>query len=194
VSGVLHPVGPERPTVYWLRRGVVIVIVAALVLLLVHAFAGGSPSHPAGGAGTHPSASPSPSGSAGIPRCTTDDLSVTLSTDKREYSGGESATFTGTFRNTSGSPCRLHSTVASRVWTVTSGEDTVWTTAGCSPTGSTTAKKLSGDRTATVSITWDGHRNDSSCTAGSVALPGTYVLKATFGGVKGAPAVFHVVS
>jgi hypothetical protein len=198
VSSVLSPVGPERPTVYWLRRVVVIIILLALVLLLAHACGGGS-AKPAADArpGVVNSTSPQPSDSASAPatpRCTHAELSVSLATDSSTYAVGRKPKFTATFRNISGATCRLVSTVASRTWTVTSGPVTNWTSAGCHLPGSATRAKLASTRTATVSITWDAHRNDSSCTVGSAALPGTYVLRGTFGGLTATPAVFHVVS
>jgi hypothetical protein len=198
VSSVLSPVGPERPAVYWLRRVVVIVIVAALVLLVAHACSGSSPK-PAADArpGVVNTTSPQPSDSASppaTPRCTPADLKVVLATDSSTYPLGRKPTFTATFSNKSGTTCRLVSPVASRTWTVTSGPVTNWTTAGCHLTGSPTRARLAPTRTATVSISWDAHRNDSSCTIGSAALPGTYVLRGTFDGVTAQPAVFHVVS
>lgn len=196
---MLSPVGPKRPGVYWLRRIVIIVIVAALVLLVAHACSGGSAKQPA--ADPHPGAvastSPQPSDSASAPataKCTPADLSVSLATDDSTYPLGQQPKFTATFRNISETTCRLVSTVASRKWTVTSGPVTTWTTAGCHLTGSPTKARLDTTGTATVSITWNAHRNDSSCTTGSAALPGTYVVRGTFGGVTAQPAVFHVVS
>jgi hypothetical protein len=182
VSSLLSPVGPERPAVYWLRRIVVIVILVALVLLVAHACSGGS-TKPAADArrGVVSSTSPQPSGSSSppaTPRCTPADLSVSLATDSSTYPVGWKPKFT----------------VASRKWTVTSGPVTTWTTAGCHLTGSPMKARLASTRTATVSITWDAHRNDSSCAIGSAALPGTYVLRGTFDGVTAAPAVFHVAS
>jgi hypothetical protein len=199
VSSVLSPVGPERPTVYWLRRVVVVVIVAAVVLLVAHACSGGSTKAPAADArpGAVNNTSPQPSNSASppaTPRCTPADLSVSLATDSSTYPLGRKPKFTATFRNISGATCRLVSTVASRKWTVTSGPVTTWSSAGCHLTGSAEKAMLASTRTATVSITWDAHRNDSSCTLGSAALPGTYVARGTFGSVTAQPAVFHVVS
>jgi hypothetical protein len=195
---VLRPVGPERQGVYWFRRGVIIVVLLALVVLVVHELAGGSSGPKAGATPDGHSSSPSPTTSstaaAATPRCTPAQLAVALSTDKPQYASGESATFTGTFRNTSGTPCRLHSTPKSRVWTVTSGSVTTWTTSGCSLTGKPKKATLSATSRATVSITWDAHRNDSSCTSGATASPGTYVLRGTFDGVAAKPVVFHVFS
>jgi hypothetical protein len=198
VSTVLSPVGPERPTIYWLRRGVIIVILLALVLLVAHACSGGKAATPAAAAHHHTASSPSPQPSAsapatGTPRCTAADLSASLTTDRPSYTSGQEPKFTGTFHNTSAAACRLVSDVASRKWTVTSGHDTIWSTAGCQHTGSPTKAKLTPTGKATVSISWDGHRNDPSCTVGSTALPGTYVLRATFGAVTATPVVFHVV-
>jgi hypothetical protein len=197
VSSVLSPVGPEPRTVYWLRRSILVIIVVAVVLLVAHACSGGSPSKPASGHATKPAVSPQPSGSpsaAATPRCTPAELTATLSTDASTYPLGRDPKFTATFRNTSGTLCRLVSTVASRSWTVTSGPVTNWTSAGCHLTGAPIRAKLAGAKTVSVSISWDAHRNDSSCTAGSAALAGTYVLRATLGGVVGKPAVFHLAS
>jgi hypothetical protein len=198
VSSVLSPVGPERPTVYWLRRGVIIVILLALVLLVAHACAGGSATTPAAGshhATSSPSPQPSASPSATRPsRCTATDLSVSLATDSSTYSLGKEPTFTATFRNGSGTTCRLFLSVASRQWTVTSGTATTWTTTGCHLTGKPARALLTSTSTASVSISWDAHRNDSSCTVGAAALAGTYVLRGTFEGVTAKPAVFHLVS
>jgi hypothetical protein len=200
VSSVLSPVGPERPTVYWLRRSVIVIIVIAIVLLVAHACSGGSAKRPAAGA-AHPgvanTTSPQPSDSASppaTPRCTAADLSVSLATDSSTYPLGREPKFTATFRNTSGTTCRLDSSAAGRTWTVTSGPVTTWTTAGCHLTGKPTRAKLTSTSTASVSISWDAHRNDSTCTVGSAALAGTYVVRATFGGVTAKPAIFHLVS
>ena len=196
VSSVLRPVGPERPGVYWLRRSVIVVVLLAVIAVVVHVLAGGSSGPKAGAApdGTAGSPTPSTSTTSSTPECTAAALSVTLTTDKQQYASGESATFTGTFRNDSDTPCRLRSTVKSRVWTVTSGPATTWTTSGCSLTGKPKKATLTATRKATVSISWDAHRNDASCTTGPVASPGTYVLRGTFDGVTAKPAVFHVVS
>jgi hypothetical protein len=197
VSTVLSPVGPERPTVYWLRRGVILIIVVALVLLVAHACGGGSPSKPAAGHTAKPAVSPQPtttSSAPSTPRCTPGDLSVSLSTNSSTYSLGKQPTFSATFRDVSGSPCRLFLSVASRQWTVTSGTATTWTTAGCHLTGKPARAFMTSSSTASVSISWDAHRNDSSCTVGAAALAGTYVLRGTFDGVTAKPAVFHLVS
>jgi hypothetical protein len=197
VSSVLSPVGPEPRTVYWLRRSILIIIAVAVVLLLAHACSGGSPSKRPAGHAAKPVVTPQPSTSspaAATPRCTPAELSAKLSTDASTYPLGRDPKFTATIRNDSGTTCRLVSTVASRKWTVTSGPITTWTTAGCHLTGTTTRAKLTATKTVTVSISWDAHRNDSSCTVGSAALAGTYVLRATLDGVVGTPAIFHLTS
>jgi hypothetical protein len=197
VSSVLSPVGPEPRAVYWLRRIVILVILVALVLLAAHACSGGSPSKPAAHKAAKPVVSPTPSSSPSVPatpRCTPTDLSAALSTDSSTYSLGKEPTFTVTFRNGSGTPCRLVLSVASRQWTVTSGTATTWTTAGCHLTGKSAKAFMTSTSTASVSISWDAHRNDSSCTVGAAALAGTYVLRGTFDGVTAKPAVFHLVS
>ncbi len=194
---MLRPVGPERQGVYWFRRGIIIVVLLALVVLVIHELAGGSSGPNAGATAGGPTGSPTPSTSTSAstpPSCTAAQLSIALSTDKDQYASGQQATFTGTFTNTSGTPCRLHSTVKSRVWTVTSGSATTWTTSGCKLTGKPKKATLTGTSRATVSISWNGHHNDSSCTTGATALPGTYVVRGTFDGVAAKPAVFHVVS
>jgi hypothetical protein len=196
VSSLLHPVGPQPRAVYWLRRVVILVILVAAVLLLAHACSGGSPANPGARDVAKAAGSPRPSGqasAAAVPRCRPADLSASLATDRSTYGSGQQPRFTATFHNVSGATCRLVSTAATRSWTVTSGTDTVWSSSGCH-LGSRTRTRLTATGTATVSIRWDAHRNDASCTPGAAALPGTYVVRATFGGVIATPAVFHLTS
>lgn len=192
MASVLHPVGPNPPRVYWVRRAVLVAILLVLTFAIVKACSGGS-GKPSGSPSPHDSPTPTATHQAAAP-CDASVLTLTLSTDSPTYVAGQTPKFTGVFSNPTGTACKLTSTPSKEHWTVTSGSDTIWTTKGC-PIG--TAVKhvtIKAGGTFTKSIFWDGHRQDPQCAQGPVALPGTYVLNAKLNGVKGTPAVFHITS
>jgi len=198
VSTVLWPVGPHEPRVYWIRRGVFLVVIVAIIVLVVSLLSGGGSNKPTSG----PHSSPSPSTSTSSPpvtppavaACNPSVVTLVLSTSASGYTSGESATLIGAFSNPSTTPCRLTSTPSDETWTITSGSDHIWTTKGCASTLPAKTIKIKAGGTKSIQMVWDGHRLNSGCTAGSAALPGEYVLHATLDGVKGKPAVFHVTS
>jgi hypothetical protein len=198
VSTVLRPVGPHDARVYWLRRAVVIVVIAVVVVLLVTTLSGGSGKPAAAGPKPNPSKTSSSSPPATPPAvlaCNLTTLKLVLSTSSDTYTSGQAPTLTGVFTNPGTAPCTLDITPAHETWRVTSGADQIWTTKGCSrSTNKGTAVKIKAGGTKTVSTVWDGRRLDPGCTAGTVALPGTYHLHATLDGVKGQPATFHITS
>jgi hypothetical protein len=195
MSSLLFPVGPLPPRVYWIRR----LVVLGLPLVLIAAIAascsgGGSPS--AGAAGGHgptstPASSHSPSANAA---CVAGELSATLTTSAPGdiYQVGQSPVFIATITNVSASPCQFTSNPANEIWTVITGADKFWTTAGC-PAADTSAstKSLAPGASQKITITWDGKRLDPGCTHGSPAQPGTYRLHARLDGVPAKQVIFH---
>jgi hypothetical protein len=199
VSTVLRPVGPHDARVYWLRRAVVLALIAVIVIVLVTALSGGSGKPAAAGPKSTPKPSTStstpPSSTAAVAACNLTDLKLVLSTSSDLYKSGQQATLNGVFTNPGTTPCTLDVTPAHETWTVTSGADHIWTTQGCNTsTAKASSLKIKAGGTKTVSTVWDGRRLDPDCTAGTAALPGTYHLHATLDGVKGESATFHITS
>ncbi len=193
MSSLLHPVGHLPASVYWVRRGIALLLLLVLVFVLVRMFGGGDPEPAASSAplsspyssapATVVSPSPGSVGSAGRTRSTTsattagptDVPTSQLSTSRRD---GCAAVVDAT---------RL-------VVTVTSGKDRIWTTAHCLTAIPKATLALSPGKASTTTITWDGHRSAAKCPKTTpVAKPGTYVVQATYDGNASTPQAFYLV-
>jgi cytoskeletal protein RodZ len=191
MSTVLRPVGPLPPRIYWIRRGVMLLVIFIVILVVALSCSGG-------GGGATPSAGPTTTpkttASSQPTQCTAASLKLTLSTDQTTYSIGSPATFTGTFTNTSTTPCTMTLSPANETWTVTSGTPTIWTNAHCQSSQTARVTTIRPNGTRHVSIQWDGKvQAAGTCTPASEAQSGVYVVRASLDGVT-APtgAVFHI--
>ena len=187
----MHPVGPLPPRVYWIRRAVLLAIVAVLVVAIAVSCSGGS-------GGGHPSVTPSssptatPTGRAAPAACAHSALSVTASTDADRYAAGTLPRLKVTIRNT-GPACVLTESPSTRAWTIVSGADQIWTTAGCASSHAATQTTLKSGGTVSHTIAWNRHRSGKACAVSATeAAPGTYQLTVTVDGVTSGPAIFHL--
>jgi hypothetical protein len=96
------------------------------------------------------------------------------------------------FANTGSTTCKLARSAASEVWTIKSGPATVWTTLGCPETNVPKHLKITPGVSKTVSMFWNGHLRNSSCTEGAVASAGHYTFDANLDGVPGKQALFTI--
>ena len=190
---VLRPVGPLEPRVYWTRRLVLLALVAVLIAAVAVACSGGS-SHPRRAA--TPVVSPSPSTSPANPnaRCTAKDLDVVATTDAPSYAAGTLPRLTVTISTRGGVSCALTESPSARTWTIVSGADQIWTTAGCQSGHNATRTPLKPDSAVHHTIVWNRHRSTQKCAVSTAAAPGTYQLTVTVNGVRSAPAVFHLTA
>jgi hypothetical protein len=196
-GALLHPVGPHEPRVYWTRRAVLFVVVLVLVLVLAFACGGGSSGTPTTSV-NHPRPTPStstsaPASPAPTTTCTAAQIRVTATTDAASYPAGVQPHLTVAVRNTSAQPCRLPVGPGAVTWTIVSGPDQVWTTAGCPHTKTSTRTLLRRGQPWRSTIVWDRHRSVPGCaTQGRVATAGTYQLRTSTLGVAAPAAVFHL--
>ena len=192
---MLRPVGPHRSRVYWLRRAWVLGLIVVVIVLLVELLSGGS-SKPDAKTPPTPTTTPTPttSSSAQVAACDPSTLTLVLSTDSDTYTSGQTPKLIGELSNPTTTTCTLSRSPANEIWTVKSGTDTVWSTKGCASTTPVKTTTLKAGATKTLSIFWDGHRINSDCSEGDVALAGEYTLHATLDGVKGKVAVFQITS
>ena len=88
MSGVLHPVGPEPASTYWLRRGLVVGVLAVLVALTT-ALVGGNDQRPQAVPAGPAASIPAPGAAAGRPSSTSSPgtLSTRMSTPPANGSG-----------------------------------------------------------------------------------------------------------
>jgi len=190
---VLQPVGPLPPRVYWTRRVVVLAVLAVLIAGIAVACAGGS-GHPRAAAKPAVSPSPQTASHAAGGRCTGADLDVVASTDADKYAAGILPRLTVTVRARGAASCVLIESPSARTWTIVSGADQIWTTAGCRTSHTATRTVLQPGMTVHHTIVWNRHRSDKRCAATNAAAPGTYQLVVVVNGVQSQPAVFHLTA
>ena len=197
-SALLHPVGPEPPRVYWVRRAWLVAILVVLVIGGAYACAGGGSSDNGEGAGASPRPTPtagvtSPAPAAVVHRCGAKRLRVETTTDDDTYPVGSTPRLTAVVVNDSDEPCRLATQASARTWVISSGADEVWSTEDCASKGVAALKRLKAGHQVTYVVTWDGHRSEPGCASpGDAAQPGTYRLDVTVDGARAKPAIFHL--
>jgi hypothetical protein len=210
VRGVLRPVGPLPPRVYWLRRLLPFLAVVLLVTIVALSCSGSdAPTKRAGSvtpipttaqtpsAGTSATPTPTPTPAATPSTVTTPaacqpaDLGVVASTDARSYPRGTTPILRVTIRNASSSACVLTHSPSRRNWTIRSGSDLIWTTVGCAKSTAALETTLAPAASIVRSVAWNRHRIGPNCTASrALARPGTYQLVVVVDGVRSAPVVF----
>jgi hypothetical protein len=220
VSSVLRPVGSLPPSVYWVRRAlVVIVIVLVLALLWWLLFdRGGSPgpvSNPTPGAvgSTSPAPTPSdtpsktPASSASATDsptatptnsatgtagpCPDSAIKVRVTTDAASYPAGVDPTFTLSVVNTTDQPCLRDVGSKAEELVVTSGQARVWSSDDCNPPGSANVTELQPGQPVTVSVSWGRESSQPGCpTPAQSATAGTYEVTGRVGSATSKPTTF----
>ncbi|KGM13600.1 hypothetical protein [Cellulomonas bogoriensis] len=192
MSTVLRPVGPRRPEVYWVRRLVVLGVVAVLVVLLAWAVravgsaVAGDPAAPDG-------AEPLAAGDGGPSPCARDALDVTLEADGRTYDDGTAPLFGVTVRNAGEGACTLDVGSNRVTVTVTSGTDRIWASTDCVRDAPERLLLLSPGSQERVEVPWPRDRSDEGCTAGlPEPRPGTYTAIADVVGVESGRIVLEL--
>jgi hypothetical protein len=209
----MHPVGPQSPGTYWLRRLLVLAVVVALLLGL-RWFLTGRDSDPAGepSAGASPSASPTatptetqssspsatPSTTASASataapdgQCADSAITVTASTDAASYTVGSTPRLRMRIENTSDAACKRDVGAAQNELVITSGSTQVWSSDDCNPGGDPNVVTLDPGQSYSVSVTWLGRLSQKGCPADQpLAEAGTYKLTGRNGEVTSEPAVF----
>jgi hypothetical protein len=200
---LLEPVGPLPPRVYWVRRGALLAALVLLVVVIAVSCSGGSSRRAAqtvkpvatSTPATTPSATPTSSASLSpaIPHCGRADITVTVSTDAPSYPPGVIPQLQVSIRNSSARTCYLTESPSRRTWTIVSGSDTVWTTAGCQRSSAAVRTTLSPGESVRHTLAWNRHRSGPQCTTTSTeAPPGTYQLSTVVSGVHSDKAVFRL--
>ncbi|MDO4913272.1 MAG: hypothetical protein Q3961_01825 [Bifidobacteriaceae bacterium] len=113
-----------------------------------------------------------------VQACAASDISLTLKTDTNTASWGGSVNFTATVAYTKKSSCLLDVSNATRVLTITSGDETIWRSDVC-PADQRKLLFAQGD-TDSQTITWDTNRTTDTCVDNSElshVSTGTYVAQ-----------------
>lgn len=190
MSSLRHPVGPEKPVVYWRRRalvlGALLVVVLVVVLIVVgrgngatsaapsasaSAGAGSGAGASSAGSGSSRSAAPKPSASAAATKpaaadgstCTKDQIVLTPVLDKSAYGPTEDPKIAMSIKNSGTNSCHLDLGSAQQVLTISSGQEQYWSSKDCQTGGTNQDVTIkSGQTLTTPAIAWDRTRSSTS--------------------------------
>ncbi|MEV6410763.1 hypothetical protein [Kribbella sp. NPDC051718] len=216
MSSLLRPVGHLPASVYWFRRALVLVVLAALLFVLVRVLGGGD--DPKNSAATDPGQNPS-SGPTVVPTqtpsaktsgskkstettstktpkdvtCTGRDVKIEVVPATRTLTAGTSMNLViqlSAVRD----ECRVAVDPTVLSLTITSGKDQIWTTEHCEKVVPRATLILAKGKQSTATIPWDGRRSRPGCLPGQLqAKPGTYVAKAVYDGNASTLQAFTIV-
>jgi len=203
VTGVVHPVGPERPEVYWRRR---IVVVLGLIVLLTFVgkflFGGSGNAAPQAMVTQSASAKPTvvstpkathsahvvpvtnPTAHSVRGTCRDADIKVTVSSPKHVTAVGGGLAITMNVTNTSTKTCTRDLGSGANEVTITSGPALVWSTDHCNPSTASDVQTLAAGKSWSVNVIWDGKISAPKCQLMGKAQHGAYWVHAHNGKVS----------
>lgn len=215
MSSLRHPVGPEKPVVYWRRRaavlGALVIIVVVVVLIVVGrgsastptAAPTSSPSASAGGASSaapsrSASAPPSTAAAADGSTCSKDQVVLTPVLDKEAYGPTEDPKIAMSIKNSGTNSCHLDLGSAQQVLTISSGEEQYWSSKDCQTGGTNQDVTIKAGQTLTTpAIAWDRTRSSTTtCDASRPAVSGdgaSYHLQVAVGNLKSKTSVQFIL-
>ena len=205
VSGVAHPMGPEPPWVYWLRRAIILL---AVLTLLVGVFwlvtgrgssrTGSTPVAVSPSAAATASSAASPTSTASPEPATPTDcldsaIVVEASTDSSKYVVGEAPQLTLTIGNIGEVSCLRDVGPKANELEITSGGYHVWSSDDCNASNKSKIAVLKPGEKVASSITWDGQTTQKGCPSdGKAAKQGRYDLIGRNVDVKSEKAKFSL--
>ncbi|GAB2524120.1 hypothetical protein [Paramicrobacterium agarici] len=156
----------------WVLAGLIAVI-AIIVLLIWRPGSSSGAEKPKQNAAQSETSTPAPTTSAAEKEasdepvaCTKDNVEVVAKTDKTTYASGELPKLSLTITNTGDAACTIDAGTSQQVFTITSGDDTYWTSTDCQvePTNAETTIKPGKSLTSEPAIEWDRTRsNPDTC-------------------------------
>jgi len=189
MSSFRHPVGPEKPAVYWRRRatviGVLLLIVVVVVLIVVGRGSGATSAEPTAtatgsaspssssssgsssspGSASSPSARSTPSASpaADGSTCAKDQIQLTAVVDKTAYGPTEDPKIAMSIKNTGSNSCHMDLGSSQQVLTISSGTEQYWSSKDCQTGGTNQDVTIKAGQTLTTpAIAWDRTRSSTS--------------------------------
>ena len=200
MTGVVHPVGPEEPVVYWRRR--LLLGLAALVTLIVifnslsggtdpvATAASGSPASTAVVESPEPTSTPSvsvspnptalqPTTQPTVPvvaegECSDADTSIRVVIDRETTAVGEGIHINMIVKNISTTTCKRDVGSGANEVTVISGPALIWSTDDCNPNTDKDLVELAPGQEWNVKVVWIGKQTAKGCKVRNMAEPGAY--------------------
>lgn len=199
----MQPIGPEPPTVYWLRRAAIIVVVLVVLISLFWLFGGRGGSdetaapvpQPTATALVEASAQPAASPTSTEPvDCPDSAIKVTADTDAKSYQIGTEPQLSMTIQNIGESACLRDVGPKANSLEITSGGFHVWSSDDCNPSDKTKVVVLKPAEKVATSITWAGERSLKGCPSGQgKAKAGYYDVAGTNGAITSDKTKFRLV-
>ncbi|GAA2242778.1 hypothetical protein GCM10010401_14630 [Rarobacter faecitabidus] len=186
----------QNDPVYRRRRAVALVIVIALLVLIIWGISAIVTAIRGSGDEAAPSrqaASPSQSGeqTPGAPaECAADDIELSVSAANATYSLGGEVDFAVGISSKSKSPCLVNGSDASRVLTIRSGNDAIWSSGDCADDAARDLLMSEGSKDSQT-ITWKMTRSAPGCEKVKGKLrAGTYRAQVQLGKAKSEGFIF----
>jgi hypothetical protein len=214
MSSLLRPVGHLPAGVYWFRRGLLLAVLVALVVVLLRVFGGGEdPKQAATDVTSTPTPTPTtnpdsttaptpaqtthttqatPTAPTGPLRCAGSDVTVGVVPAARAIASGGTLNF-GVVLAALDDSCTAPVDPTRLTVTIMSGQDRIWTSNHCQRAIARATGLLAKGKDFTSTVAWDGRRSGPGCLPGQpVAKPGTYTAQAIYDGRVSALQAFRI--
>ncbi|WP_084101727.1 hypothetical protein [Demequina sp. NBRC 110051] len=200
MDGLRKPVGDQPAGVYWVRRVMVLVIVAVIIIaawFIVTTLigSGDEAEAPFNETSTSPTATaeaaPDPSRA-----CVADDATLSLAATPNPVAEGTTPAFEVVVELTGDSPCTLSTTAEGTELAIRSGDQQYYSSTWCDDDpgfGDATWILQPGDR-KTVQLMWSGERYDEGCEVIAPWDDGTYWAAASIGGIPATETQFQLTA
>lgn len=216
MSGVVHPVGPEEPQVYWRRRVMFGIATLATLLLILKSLLGGdetpvasASASPSAVASVIPSSTPTPATTdqpapalspTAVPtvpavaegECSDADTSIAVAIDRQTTAVGEGLQITMTIKNVSTKVCKRDVGSGANEVTVISGPALIWSTDHCNTSDEKNLKEFQPGEEWSVTVNWIGKQTAKGCKIRNMATPGAYWAHGRNGSLNSDGARFEV--
>ena len=216
MSGVVRPVGPEEPQVYWRRRVLFGIATLATLLLIAKSFLGGdntpiavasgSPAPIASVSATATDAplvtdSPAPAllptTEPTVPvvvdgECSDADTQMKVTIDRPSTQVGVGLQITMTIKNISTKVCKRDVGSGANEITVISGPALIWSTDHCNTSNAKDLKEFKPGEKWSVTVNWIGKQTAKGCKIRNTAKPGIYWAHGRNGSLNSDGARFEV--
>lgn len=200
MSGLIHPVGPQNPRVYWVRRGLLFGAIFMTIVLIYSLLTGGS-EQPSGQASpialpsqTNMPSSPSTTDSLNtatpsstpsqtttqtpsiqpLTDCLDEQIAVSVSINPSAPTVGQNVKVTMSIANTSSTACNRDVGSGANEITIISGPALIWSSDHCNTSTQTDVRTMQPGQKISITATWDSIQTSENCTKYNQATSGTY--------------------
>ena len=197
MTGVVHPLGPEQPQVYWRRRVMLALVALITLVVIVRSLTGGSDTAVAVATSTpvasQPVATPAPSLEVASPtpetiqptagptvppvgegECSDADTSIRVLVDRETTAVGEGVHIKMIVKNISDKTCKRDVGSGANEVTVISGPALIWSTDHCNASTDKNLVELTPGQEWSVKVVWIGKQTAKGCKVRNMAEPGAY--------------------